>query len=422
MSDSPAPRSERPSAEGSPPPPKNHWAERVEEFAKAVSQPVVQIENALITLVGQPSEDAAHILADVSAIQDSDLQDALVKAGPMIPLGVFRKHLSKLRGPAPTVEPGTGRPAGPSFDVLPQVPDDNSFTEMLKVGGILKVGTTEMIAGTRAALADAVGVFELPDKIVEQMETFALAQDEPVGDDFFRLQKMVVERNYGEILSALGVSGRFVSQKRKNELLRRLQSGLWPALSSFNVQLKAWQDSWAAGMANPAVMLAALTFGQGGHGSMAQNMLQAPDTSTIRDAADSVVDRINRVFAGTGIPVARALAHDATGIKKVLEDPQLPMAIGAANREQMLKQLGVNVSADYVRLEQNITRFVLAIVDLPKVTAGNEEYAYLAALIQLGSAIPWDKLPAGESISSPRNQISPPSRRRVGIGADLGVS
>jgi hypothetical protein len=133
----------------------------------------------------------------------------------------------------------------------------------------------------------------------------------------------------------------------------------------------------------------------GAKGVMPPGMLQPPETAGLRDEAEAVIDKINKVFAGVGIPVARALAYDATRIKGILEDPTLPAAMGVTSREQMLRALGVEVGSDYVRLERNVTRYALAIMELPKVSSGNEEYGYLGAMLQLGAQIPWDKLSKG---------------------------
>jgi hypothetical protein len=53
----------------------------------------------------------------------------------------------------------------------------------------------------------------------------------------------------------------------------------------------------------------------------------------------------------------------------------------------------VDVSADYVRLEHSVTRFALAVMELPKI-GPEAELAYLSALLMLGSQIPWDRLGA----------------------------
>lgn len=291
-------------------------------------------------------------------------------------------------------------------NVLPALPDDQSFLEMLKVGGVLKVDRTNVIAAMRAAIASDIGLYALPDRLIQRMEAFALEQDEPVGESFYRLQKQLAERRYGEVLAALGTTGNFVSDKRKRETLERLDALLWPALRGFNTQLRAWVEAWSQGAANPAALMMAMAVSQGPRGVMPPGMLQPPDTAVLRDEGEGVVNSINKVFAGTGIPVARALAYDALRIREVLEDPSLPSTVGAATRDQMIKMLGIDVGADYVRLEQNVSRFALAIMELPKVAAGNEEVTYLSALYTLGVSVPWDKL--GRSLNlSPKASRAP---------------
>ena len=110
----------------------------------------------------------------------------------------------------------------------------------------------------------------------------------------------------------------------------------------------------------------------------------------MRDAADGLKDAINHVFRGFGTPVASAMAYDASETCKILVNPKLPAMIGAANSEQMLKMLGVNVGANYVRQEQNMVKFVLSAVKLDE--AVGDEQRYLMALWQLGRQIDWSQL------------------------------
>ena len=124
-------------------------------------------------------------------------------------------------------------------------------------------------------------------------------------------------------------------------------------------------------------------------------LMAMPETGIVRDFADDVADSINKCFAGTGVQISAALAAEALRIRKALENPQLPQMIGVANRELMLKELGVAVSAGYTRLEQNLTRFVLATIQLKDQAAGDEEIAYLSSLKTLGGQIPWDQLGTG---------------------------
>ena len=384
------------------------WDERIGKFATLTGAAAVQISEALKSLVGDPSDAALVVLSDPNAVLDSDLQTALVSNPPKIPLGIFRKHLLELRGPQIKQEVSTGyKPAG--FDPLPAVPDDASFLASLKVGGLLKVGPIEVISAMKAAIANNLGLYELPDVLAKKMETFAESIEEPVDENFFRLNRLITSRDYADVLSVLNVKGSFVTAGRRSKFLDRLDTELWPELVSFHKQVVAWQNTWMAGMSNPGAAMSMMLMATSGHGGpMPAGMMAPPDTAPVRDSAEAFVNTVNGIFGGFGIPVARALAYDATRIKEVLEDASLPAALGTVSKDQMLKTLGVAVSADYVRTERDVTRFALAVMELSKVGAGNEEVAYITALFQLGSSIQWDKLPGGTG--------------RSGIGTGTGAS
>ncbi len=335
---------------------------------------------------------------------------------------VIAKKVAAAFVPAPPAAPPVEGPTAydqPSMDILPPVPDDGSFLEMLKVGGVLKIQPVDVISAMRAAIAQQAGLYELPDILMERMESFADEQEEPVGESFYVLQKMLTTRAYGDILSVIGVTGNFVSERRKKDVLKRLNDRLWPALRGFQVLLTDWVAAWNQG-ANPAMALQMFMLNQmGGPGAiMPPGMMAPPDTAGLRDEAEAVINRINGVFAGTGIPVARALAFDATRIKNILEEPALPAAVGATTKDQMLKSLGINVGADYVRLERNVIRYALAIMELPKVASGREEYAYLAAMLTLGATIPWDKLDSDTPVNGGRRAAG---RREEGVPATAGA-
>lgn len=367
----------------------NAWKDRVGGFAAAVGKDIEEVAKALVEVIGEPSDDALSILADEVAAPDAEIKEVLKAL--KIPSGKINMHLGKLRGPKAEAAPATASAtAMQALSILPQVPDETSFIEMLKTGGVLKVDVTEVLSAVKAALAKRVGLYELPDLLLDKMEAFAEAQEEPSGEAFYRLQRLFTERRYGDVLSALGVPGSYVSERRKKEFFARLEARLWGALEGFQKQLNAWQQAWMQGMANPGMLVMAMTAGHVG-GALPPGMMAPPDTTPLRTAGEDVVNEINRVFAGPGIPVARALAYDATRIMGILNDPTLPGQVGAGTKDQMLKELGITVGADIVRTEQAVTRYCLAIMSLPKVTS-DVELAYLAALVQLGSTIPWDKL------------------------------
>jgi len=279
-------------------------------------------------------------------------------------------------------------------DVLPIVPPTASWLLALKAGGISKVDQSTVIGAVRAALASRCGLYEVPDLLVTAMEKFTDETEEQLGSEFFKLRKQLTRRSYAEIFEAIdGLDGSFVTEARKKQLFARIDQSLWPAIINFYKQLRSWQEAWMQGAANPGLMMATLmsTF-SGDRGVMPPGMMAPPDTGTLRDSADALADAINKVFRGTGVQIASALAYDANRIVETLANPQLPAMIGAVNRDQMLKKLGVAVPATYPRMEQNLTRFVLGILQVKDQPAGNEELRYFGALFMLGSQIPWDQL------------------------------
>lgn len=314
-------------------------------------------------------------------------EETLISAG----LNVVQaaKLVEALVPPAPVAE-ATALGAATFDAVLPTVASDASWLEALKTGGVLKVDQSTVTAAVRAALAKKVGLFDIPTKLADAIERFADSNEEQVDASFYALRKQITRRNYAEVFAAIdGLDGSFVTDKRKQQLLERVDKHLWPAIYDFHGQLQNWQEAWMQGAANPAMFMTALMPGSVG---MPPGMMAPPETAVLRDSADAVADAINRVFAGTGVQIAAALAYDAAQIKKTMEDPRLPSMIGAANRDQMLKQLGVAVSATYPRLETNLTRFVLATLQAKDQPAGNEEYQYFGSLYMLGQQIPWDQL------------------------------
>lgn len=283
------------------------------------------------------------------------------------------------------------------LDILPMPPDDTSWLTALKTGGILKFNKDTVVGAVSAALANNVGLYDLPKKIIVAMEENAESLNEPVGAEFYEMQRLLNERSYAEIFAALpGATGRYATEARKKALLQKMDSGLWTALISFHSVLSGWVESWQAGMANPSIMFAMLAGGTSGN-ILPPGMMAPPPTDNLRDSAEGVINSINSIFAGTGIPVAMALAYDAQQIRKALENSNLPAQVGAMNREQMIKKLGAEVSSDYPRLEANLKRYTLSVIGLPDVSAGQTELAYIVALFQLGSQIPWQQLGIGKS-------------------------
>jgi hypothetical protein len=372
-----------------PVPVNESWVLYITPFATALGVDVAVATDIVKQIAGQPGEQAISILKDATLSPDADLKSVLPEGTPG---GVANMAIATLRAARPVEQPMV---FNQSLDLLPEVPNDGSWLESLKAGGTLKIDQPTVISAIRAALADRVGLYELPAKVAEAMEAHADNSLEQLDPKFFTLRKQLTRRSYGEIFAAIdGLDGSFVTDRRKKDLLGRINTHMWPTVLSFQNQLKGWVDSWQQGAANPAVLMSTMAqmMSGGAAGGLPPGMMQPPETGVLRDAAEAVNDDINRIFAGTGVVTARALAYDANQIKATMEDANLPALVGATNRDQMLRQLGVDVSSNYTRMELNLTKYVMGILNIKDVPAGNEETAYFGSLFMLGNQIPWDTI------------------------------
>lgn len=350
----------------------------------------------------------AETVDDLSGLQEADL------TGVGIPTLKARKLVKELKGSgassssASTIDPSA---AAMNMDaVLPSVPDDGSWLTALRAGGVLKIEQSTVISAIRAATADRFGLYDIPKKLVSAMEEYVDVTEDQVGEEFWQIRKQLTRRSYGDLFQAIdGLDGSYVTDTRKNELLGRIRDHLWPSVLTFHESLQGWQEAWMQGAANPAMMMAAIaSAGSGGGFGMPPGMMQPPDCGVLRDAAETVNDALNRTFRGTGVQITAALAYEANQIKTMIENPRLPMLCGYPNRELLLKKLGVAVPAIYPRLETNLTRFVLGIMQTDRVPAGNDELQYFGTLFMLGNQIPWEDLE--------RNSFRGKSKRPRGIG------
>lgn len=371
------------------------WEDYIAPFAATIGTTIDDVTERLHALVGEPGSEAIEALQNEEYTPFADIQAVLNN----VPSARLRKAVAEhLRGkataaPAPALAPLNNLSLDASLGILPSVPDDASLLSQLKTNPTLKVSQPIVILAVRAALAERCGYFQIPNMLVDRMEQFAESLDEPVSEDFYKLRRLVTQRNYAEIYEAIpGMDGNFVSQKRRDTFHRRLDTLLWPALNSFQSQLKAWGESWQEGVMSPATTMA-LMMGGVSRESLPPGMMQPPPTDNLRDAADAVNIQINKVFAGVGVPVAMALGYDSVKIKEVLDNPDLPAQVGAANRDQMLRMFDVAIAPDYARLEENLVRYLLAILRYPTVTA-EAELGFLTAMTMLGGQIPWAKLNA----------------------------
>ena len=366
---------------------------------EAAKAPVAQ--NDVRTKLAEYGADEATIDKVVSELGVEELDDLaslevadLTGAGMM--LAKARKLVAELKNTskpaAPAVAAAETRAIQSQFEaLLPSIPTDESWLNALKTGGILKVDESSYIAAIRAALADRAGLYNVPDTLSKAMEKYADETEEQVDPTFFALRKSLTRRAYGDIFAAIdGLDGTFITDARRKEFLSRIRNTLWPAIAESYRTLDGWYQTWRASFSDPSMLIAAIGGGFGG-GAAGMSMITPPDTAQLHDAGDTLVDSINRVFRGTGVQVAAAMAYDANVIRNTLEDSRLPSMVGVKNREKILKKIGASVSSNYIRLEQNLVKYVLAFAKHDTVTS-DVEVNYFVALWQLGTQINWNEL------------------------------
>lgn len=320
---------------------------------------------------------------DLAVLDDSEL----VEAGMNIVQA--RKLLKSLPATVATVQ---------NENILPAIPDEENWLQNLKVGGILHIDQSSVIAAVKVALAYQTGMFDIPQRIVDKMEEQAESLDKPVSKKYYELRSRIIRRNYGDLFSAIdGAEGSFVASKeRKKKLLSRVSEYMWPAIIRSRDALSAWYESWRSQIADPAVIMAALS----GAVANVQIPIAATDIGVLQDAATSLKDDFNKVFAGCGLQTSAALAYEAKQIVESLNDDDLPSLVGAQDREQMLKMFfNIPISADYVRLERDLSQYVMGFMNIDDANLDNDEAVkYAGALWHLSRTIAWDKLQVSDNI------------------------
>lgn len=362
--------------------------------------------------VGSIKRLGVESVDDLSSLVESDLTTL------GIPPVKARKIIASIKSSDPLVAPTVATPvATVNFDnVLPSMPSEESWLSSLRAEGVLRVSSSTVIAAIRAALADKFGLYDVTKKILAAMERYVDETEEQVGAEYWVIRKSLTRKSYGDLFDAIdGLDGTFVTETRKQDLLSKINESVWPAIMDFNEALASWQESWVQGSNNPGMMMnmMAMMAGGGGGGMLPPGAMSPPDCGVLRDAAESVNTNLNKAFRGTGVQIAAALAFEANQVKSVIENTRIPMMCGVASRELLLKKLGVSVPATYPRMEQNLTRFVTSILEVPNVPGGNEELRYFGSLFMLGSQIPWAELGRGVLTSSDRpTGIGNPTIRR----------
>lgn len=263
--------------------------------------------------------------------------------------------------------------------------DDDSLLEQIKKKNELRVNQQSYIAAIRADLANRAGLLDVTGKLTEAMESFALSNDAPVDNLYLEVQTLITQRDYAEIFAAMPKGSRsMVNKKRKQELLKRMQEYFWPAVFSAFLEIQHWQQIWISSITPGAAM----AFFSGRTDIVPPGVGMAPDTSSLKGAAERLRGAMNKTLAGLNSMAADALLYDCVKVKQILLTEKLPGAVGAVDYDQMLTRLEINIDPSYIQTEQNLVRFVLGMMQVEDIRP-EEEASYFAALFTLGSQINW---------------------------------
>jgi len=188
----------------------------------------VVVDNTALTELkkfGVPEKLAGQIISDCGIETADDLsiltEADLIKAGmKTIPARRLIGFVTKPTA-APVAVDSTRVNTNVSIDqLLPQVPGDISWLQALKAGGVLHVEKPAVIAAVRATLADKVGMYEIPGKLLAAMENNADTSEMPNDPIFYKIRKMLTRRSYADLFETIdGFDGNYVTDSRKKNIL-----------------------------------------------------------------------------------------------------------------------------------------------------------------------------------------------------------
>lgn len=399
------------------------WNERVGGFAAAIRKTQPEVETALKPIVGDPSQQALDALCSEQFVP----QALLAAAFNGVPVGILNMNIGLLRGanPAQPIAPlgaptpeATAQPVAPVITLLEDPPDEESFMRALQVGGRLKVDIKPVVSATKAVLALRAGYFDALERLRRGIEAQSQSIDEPYDMELMEMLADMNSRRHGDIYAMLKGTGvrRFLTQANKNRLVEMFTTLAIPRIQAFQTAGENYMRQWnEESMTNMTVMMPRMWMGAAGAAGMPP-MNGAPPTDTIRDCAAGVNDVLNKVFAREGVWVAHAVAEDTLHIANFLNRADLPLRLGAANRDEMLKKLGIDVTADVVRLETNFAKYVQNLLKFAAGTTGApDEALFIFQLVQLGRQVKWEALTGGKLRTLPAAAPARGNGRRTAL-------
>ncbi len=340
--------------------------------------------------------------------------------------------------PAPTAAaPGAAPAAGtaPAANImLLSAPGDDDLLRALKLGGRPEFEPENIAAVIRAAVAQRGGLFALPNTLVKAIRDEARAQRKPNPPILIQVRRELNRRSdvaaiFADLLPEEQSATAYVTADDKKECLAALDS-MWPAFIGYQKRLRAFRAEAFQTMMTGGLMANMA----GGNAMMAMQGLDPAilmgatlATDTYVDDSEGMIEALNGVFMDQGLYASRVLGAESARLLKILKMPGLVTAVGATNFDDMLRKLGIGVTSDVVRAQNNLVAWAVNVIDLPNKDSASLP-GVLLSLCNLGEQIPWDRLSGGaahlsrdEGLASSLHGLSglpkperrdPPPRRR----------
>lgn len=364
----------------------SEWLVKIQPFATTCGLSVADVTDALKSLVGDPGVEAAELLGNPEFTPNADLKARF----PNVPGARLNKAIAGLRDATPAAAsalPGldaanAGASVVRGVTLLPELMDDVSLLELLRVGGVSKFGEADGVMAVRTAYTRSVGVDTIVPTLLNAMLAYAESLDTGCGPKYYEILRISKSRKYADVLEAFGGAVSSVSEKDKREFLDRVDE-LWPVLQAFQAhQLDAYRESDRDEGGDVRTLVQVLRQGA--------TAIDRPDPTPVVTAARGIIDRFNRAFRGEGIKNVRALSKDRVQEAEILRDPSVLAAVGAGSFEEMIRKLELAVPADAEDTERRIAQFVLALLRLPKQSP-HLLPDYILEMQKLGKPIVWPK-------------------------------
>lgn len=361
------------------------WTKAIQPLVARLEMTEEAVTLAILNakLVRHANDKGAESLTDADSVTEGDFQRAFPEAAT----GDLRKAVKEMRTAAlpEVIQQQPAAPTAGAFPIpatatvgmgsymIPEVLEGTNFLEALSASKDLTVDLVTIRAALEAKFADDIKLSEIPERIVELMEKHADTIEEPVGGTFLEVLKFVKQRKWAEV----NVDSNLVTVERKKGFLKRLKA-LPAAVYEFHMALTAWYEELKVNRAaSPLGMLNGTNF--------------YPPADNVVAAAETIVRCLTSAFAGLGVMVAKAMAYEALKTREILQRSELPVLTGSANREIMLKNLGMTVSNVDIRIEKNVAKYVIfAATTVYRNLPAGQEGPVLESLYLLGQQIlPW---------------------------------